>query len=165
MISVPHLYHTLYIVSRLFHYHTHTPFSKRNAPLICPFLLVPLGHWPWHRVFMIKLSPWALSKWHITPVSLAYTLLQKKGIFKNVVFLLEKSVICLSISPGTEKSWEKSNPGSANDMLWIWHTSKGATSSTLPQGFLLISMQHPMTLNTPGLNRLWSLLIGNKMGI
>ncbi len=28
----------------------------------------------------------------ITPVSLAYSLLQKKGIFKNVVFLLEKSV-------------------------------------------------------------------------
>ncbi len=29
-----------------------TPFSKRNATLICPFFLVPLGHWPWHRVFM-----------------------------------------------------------------------------------------------------------------
>ena len=27
-----------------------TLFSKRNTSLICPFFLVPLGHWPWHRV-------------------------------------------------------------------------------------------------------------------
>ncbi len=24
--------------------------SKRNLSLICPFSLVPLGHWPWHKV-------------------------------------------------------------------------------------------------------------------
>ena len=30
-----------------------TPFSKRNESLICPFSLVPLGHWPWHRVLKI----------------------------------------------------------------------------------------------------------------
>ncbi len=76
----------------------YAPFSKRDATLICPFFLVPLGYWPWHRVFMILLKwswewPWALSKWCITLVSLAYTLHQKKCIFENVAFLLEKHVV------------------------------------------------------------------------
>ncbi len=55
-----------------------TLFSKRNTTLICPVSLVPLDHWP---------------KWCITPDSLVYTLLQKKGNFKKVGFLFEKSVI------------------------------------------------------------------------
>ena len=78
---------------------TTTPFSKRNATLICLFSLLTLGHWPWHRVFMNllngvfgKLLPWAMSKWCISPDSLIYTLLQKKGNFNKVAFLLEKSV-------------------------------------------------------------------------
>ena len=90
-----------------------TFFSKRNATLICPFSLVLLGQRPWHRccgksrccvrqhnlLFNVpfngvfgKLLSWALSKWCITPDSLVYTLLQKKGNLKNVAFLLEKSV-------------------------------------------------------------------------
>ena len=60
----------------------------------------------WNEVFG-KLLPWALSKWCITPDSLVYTLLQKKGNFRNVVFLLEKSV-CNSVDtqdtdPGSDR--------------------------------------------------------------
>ena len=63
-----------------------TLFSKRNATVICPFSLVPLGHLPWPRVLMIWL------KWCITPDSLAYTLPLKKGSLEKVALLLEKSV-------------------------------------------------------------------------
>ncbi len=37
----------------------HTLFSKRNATLICPFPLVPPGHWPWHRVLLNLLIKWS----------------------------------------------------------------------------------------------------------
>ena len=53
-------------------------------------------------------KPWALSIWCITPDSLVYTLLQKKGNFQNVAFLLRKSVYDLlprlRISPYKQKT-------------------------------------------------------------
>ncbi len=39
-----------------------------------------------------KLLIWTLPKWRIPPYSLVYTLLQKKGNFKKVAFLLRLSV-------------------------------------------------------------------------
>ncbi len=53
---------------------------KRNTTLISTFILVPLGHWPWHsRVLMILL--WKSCR---TPGSLTYTLPQKKCNFQDL---------------------------------------------------------------------------------
>ncbi len=65
-----------------------TLFSKRNASLICPFFLVPLGHWPWHRV-----SKNLSNGLGMIPGPMAYNILQKKCTFQKLVFLLEKSVL------------------------------------------------------------------------
>ena len=125
-----------------------TPFSKRNATLICPFFLAPLGHWPWRRVFMVFLA--SCHHEHCQNgvyTLLAYTLLQQKGIFKNVAFLLEKSVllpwpvvdvikpdrfVCWSASLWALSGQSQYNPNSivvavepnyANE----WHGAKGSS--------------------------------------
>ena len=66
---------------------------RRGVASKCPLSTGTLVWWPWewHAVFG-KLLSWALSQWCITPDSLVYTLPQKKGNFKNVAFLVEKSV-------------------------------------------------------------------------
>ena len=78
----------------------HALFPKRNATLICPFSLVPLGHWLCNRLHTdgsAKIRvPFNLWKCYYSVCmasdSLAYTLPQKNCNFKKVVFLLEKSV-------------------------------------------------------------------------
>ncbi len=94
-------------------FHWNTLFSKKKCklPSSCRNSVLRF-HWcemyadilrPWENhdqfwnVVFGKLLPLALPKWCITPYSLRYTLLQKKGNFKNVAILLTLSVDTVQI--------------------------------------------------------------------
>ncbi len=64
-----------------------TLFSKWNASLICPIFLMPLGHWPWHRVSKnLSNDVWSQVKWH-TIFS------QRNATFKNLCFFWRRVYI------------------------------------------------------------------------
>ncbi len=88
-------------------------------------------------------DPRALSKWCITPDSLVYTILQKKGNFENVAFLLRLSVctrihcthfvfMTLSNVPLLQM-WPEPDAVSRNYLVNCWTSTRNAKYCHLKQ--------------------------------